>query len=344
MKSRRTKCGSGFNQCMSVKQSLGGLRLAWLEGLIIVILLVPNFGPIVRAAAPTVLFRTGFEASEGYDSKFTLVGQNNWIGEGTGGNGIVADPEAGQLAYIGLWAPTNNDDVLSVWRPINLNPIPSNQTLITFGVALQIVNSTNQEYDDFRWSVYNSAGDRLFTLDFDNAGLQISYGLDDGGGFVSTGFGFDNNGFYDLVIRMNFARNTWTATLNDEVIVNSKPITTKGAALNLGDIDAVWLIRKPGSPGNNYMLFDDYSIVAEGSSSIAPKLETRGFAADGTFSVRVLGEAGLSYAIEGSVDLQTWQTLKTITAPASGIFDYSDAEASRTQPRFYRVRQQPSSP
>ena len=34
---------------------------------------------------------------------------------------------------------------------------------------------------------------------------------------------------------MDFRRNLWTAYLSDVVIVNSRPITTSGAALNLGD-------------------------------------------------------------------------------------------------------------
>jgi hypothetical protein len=293
------------------------------------------------SAAARIVFQTGFETSEGYNSELTLVGQNGWLGEGTGGNGILKDPEFGQLAYVGAWPPTGQDDLLSVWKPINLAPISSTESLITFAVTMVISDSENNQYDDFRWSVYNAKGDRLFTLDFDNAALEISYALDDSAGFVPVGLGFDNEGAYDLVIQMNFARNLWTATLNEQVIVNSKRITTKGAALNLGDIDAVWAIRKPGSPGDNYMLFDNYTIHAENLSSIPSQIESRGFVPTGPFAGRVFGEQGLTYIIEASGDFKSWLPIQQITAPAGGVFDFQDPTASGKSQQFYRVRQQP---
>jgi hypothetical protein len=290
-----------------------------------------------------VIHSTGFEAEEGYDAQFQLIGQNNWIGFGSGGNGLLANffEGLGQQAYIGFAPPAPKDEVFNVWRPIGLPAIPSNQPIVKFSVLMQIMDSTNGQYDDFRWSVYNTNGARLFTLDFDNSALQISYGLDDDAGFVPTGLGFDNEGSYELALTMNFARNFWSASLNDSVIVNSKPITTTNAALNLGDIDAVWSIRKMGAAGNNFMVFDNYRITAESSRSIPPRVLPLGLSTSGQFQLRVFGEAGLNYVIEASANLAQWEPIKIISAPAGGAFDFQDPDAARLGHRFYRAWHKP---
>lgn len=294
-------------------------------------------------AHANVIYSTGFEAEEGYDAKISLVGQNNWIGFGSGGNGIVTNffEGFGQQAYIGFTPPGPKDGIFNVWRPVNLAPISSNQTLIKFSVLMQIVDSLNGAYDDFRWSVYNTNGARFFTLDFDNASLQISYGLDDNAGFVPTGLAYDNEGFYELVVSMNFARNLWSASLNDTVVVNSKPITTTGAALNFGDADAVWALGKAGAAGDNFMIFDNYTITAESGPSISPRLQPMGVSTNGQFRLRVFGEQGLNYVIEASTNLVQWEPIKVISAPTGGVFDFEDSDTSRLGRRYYRAWHRP---
>lgn len=293
-------------------------------------------------AQSSVIYSTGFEFEEGYDPQFTLVGQDGWIGFGSGGNGLLTNffQGFGQQAYIGFNPPVERDDLLNVWRPVDIARI-SGRPIVKFSVMMRIIDSSNNQFDDFRWSVYNTNGHRFFSLDFDNAALRISYGLDDNAGFVPTNLGFDNQGFYDLEITMNFARNLWSASLNDTVLVNSKPITTKDAALNLGDIDAVWSIRKAGAPGNNYMVFDNYRITAESEVSMRPRLEALAPAANGQLGVRVHGEPNLNYVIEASADLIKWVPLQVVTAPAGGIFDYRDKDSDRNGLRFYRAWHRP---
>jgi hypothetical protein len=292
---------------------------------------------------PNVIFSTGFEPDEGYDPQFTLVDQNGWYGFGSGGNGLLTNffEGYGQQAFLGFSPPLRRDDTLNVLRPLDVVPSKTNQALITFSVMMQIVDSQNGRYDDFRWSVYNTNGSRLFTLDFDNASLGISRVLDDKSGFVPTGLEFGHGGYYDLNVTMNFARNLWSATLNDFVIINSQPITTTGAALNLGDIDAVWAIQNPGFPGDNYMIFDNYRVVAENKASIPPRLELLGVLPNRSFGLRVYGEQGLNYVIDASTNLVAWDPIKVISAPAGGVFDYQDPDASRFRQRFYRVWQRP---
>lgn len=297
------------------------------------------------ASAQTTVYSTGFEFEEGFQTDLDLAGQNGWTG--SSGNGIVTNffEGFGQQGYIGYSAPTGDTNSLYyVYHPINLAPIPPSEPLVKFSVTMQIVDSTstNGPFDDFRWSVYNTNGVRLFSVDFDNASLQAFYLLDDGGDFVPTNTKFDTLGYYDLGIAMDFTRNMWTATLNDQVIVNAQPITTIGSPLNLGDVDAIWSVRTPGSPGDNYMLFDNYSITTEPLSSIPPRLENSGLVPGGPYQARLYGEPGLVYRVEASTDLVHWETLLTFTAPTpGGILDFQDTKASSFTHRFYRARQAP---
>lgn len=295
-----------------------------------------------RAAAPTVVYSTRFEVAEGYSTSFLLAGQQGWISDGSGGNGILDGFFAGmgQQAYIGFGAPEAAGDFLNVWRPINLAPVPTNQPVVKFAVTMSVISSSggNTQHDDFRWSVYNTNGARLLTLDFDASALAISYALDDGQGFTATGWNFARDTIYDLVITMNVARNRWSATLNGTQVAAALPISTTGAALNIGDVDAVWAIRTPGSPGNNYLIFDNYQLTTEDVAVTQPGISSPTRLGDGSLQLRLQGEQVVRYAFEASTNLTLWLPLTTNSA-ATGAIDFTDATAGAFDRRFYRVRQ-----
>src|SRR2546422_6024801 len=136
-------------------------RREWLLALILLIAALPQL------CRGSTIFSTGFEQSEGYNMGFTLVGQQGWVGVGTGGTDVFSQNN-NQLGLIGNWAPTSDSETFtSVWRPINLTTIPSNG-IVRFAVDMTIIDSSNGSYDDFRWSAYNASSNRLFSLVFDN--------------------------------------------------------------------------------------------------------------------------------------------------------------------------------
>lgn len=289
-------------------------------------------------AATTNIFSTQFEAAEGYSTTIDLVGQNGWLGFGSGGNGVETNyiVGQGQQAFIGYFPPDQGDDQLSVWRPINFSPA-TNISVVQFSVLMSIVDSSTTNYDDFYWSVYNAQGDRLFTLDFDNYDLTIWYALDGTNDFVWTGETFTNDDTNTLVITMNFTQNSWAATFDGVLLATNKPITTTGAPINLGDVDAVWAVFDPANPGDNYMLFDNYQITAEVLPPPAPRLRVLGRTGDGQFLLRVLGQSGARFAIDATTNLTQWTALKT-NVVTDGFFDYVDSSAAAFARRFYRAR------
>lgn len=289
-----------------------------------------------------VLYSTGFEVSEGFDPDYTLVGQGGWVGYGTGGNGMVSNAFVGegQQAFIGYNPPEDTNDFLNVWRPAAFTPASGEPARARFSVWMAIVDSSNGSYDDFRWSVYNTNGHRLFSVDFDNSTWDISYLLDDGQEFVSTGQYFTNDILYELAIEMDFTANRWQASLDGEPLTTNLPITTVSHPLNLGDVDAVWAIRNREAPGDNYMLFDRYRIEVSRPPAAQPRLEAVGKLAGSQFVLRVLGQASQLVVLEASAALPSnrWTAIETNTIPASGEWLCLDPAAGSHPHRFYRAR------
>jgi hypothetical protein len=306
----------------------------------------PDHG-IAFTSAARVLFETGFEPFEGYSPDRDLSGQGGWISIGSGGNGILPPPIdgfQGQVAYVGFTPPTGSEDLLNVFRPVALTPVGPSLPVITFSVSFQIFDSTTDRpfFDDFRWSAYNTREERLFTLDFDNDALEINFVLDDQQGFRPSGWKYETGQPYDLVITLHFARNLWSAALNGTVIVHSQPITTRNAQLDLNEIDAVWAIRQPGKPGDNFMVFDDYRLTALPIEEIPPNLLFIGQLTSGPTILRVLGEPGVRYVVEHSSDLNLWTEVATGRASSpDGTLDVQDSTALRSDHRLYRARSLP---
>jgi len=260
------------------------------------------------------VYYTGFESEQDYDVEFTLIDQDGWLGEGNGGNGLMDNyfEDMGQQAYIGYWPPEEAaEPFTSLWRPVD--GIGPEETRITVTMLMMIVDSTNDRRDDFRWTLYNDNVRRLMTLDFDNETRNINYALDDDV-FLPTEYGFEHEAVYELKFVMDFASNSWTVSVGEEVLVDGKKLTTTGAALTFGDLGPSWVIRNPEAPGDNYMVFDEYRITAEIRDEIPetpPTLEWAGSLINGRAKLRLGGIATTNYTVEASDDLKNWTSIET---------------------------------
>jgi hypothetical protein len=293
-------------------------------------------------AQTTVLYETGFERAEGYDPNLDLAGQRGWLLDGTGGNGLLQEwfPGFGQQAYIGFTPPATDNAVTAVWRPVNFNPVPANNPIVRFSTKMEIVRSTAGGDDDFRWAIYNNIGARLFGVSFETRTGEIWYQNEDLE-FHTTGWTFEFDGTFDFEIWMDFARNSWTARLNDIVLANAQPITlTNTTSRTFGDADAVWFINNPQGVGNNFMAFDNYRVTAENRAAIPGFLEPVGRTAEGFFRFWIHGQKGVKYAVEYTTDFQEWPSLGEYVNEA-GSFLFEDDQADGDRYRYYRLREIP---
>ena len=286
-----------------------------------------------NCSVAVAIYQTGFEPSEGYDTNKVLVGQKGWLGAGSGGNGLEGGffPGSGVQAYIGFSPPATGDANLFVYQPIN-KTLPQ----VQFSVTMAIIDSTNTNRDDFYWSVFNQQGQQLVVLDFDNSDLNIYYYLDNTNGRTWSLLSFTNGVAYQLSMALDYTSNQWSASFGGAVLASNKPITTAGAPLNLGDIDAAWVPFAPSAPGNNFMVFDDYRITA---TAPQPQLNVLGML-NGSPTLHLAGQADLAFAVDASTNLVNWMPLKT-NLTTGGTFDYVDAAAAGQPRRFYRARWAP---
>jgi hypothetical protein len=289
------------------------------------------------SASAAVLYSTQFED---FDPAYELAGQKGWFKDtpSEGGNGLIQNPDGSQSAYVGLWDLRPPVDFISLWHPINHTPVLGQAPVVKFSVDIKIVDSTttNANWDDFYWSVYNINGDRLFTIDFDNYYLEINYILDGTNEWVYSGAAFTNGVTYKLQLTLDFARNRWSTALAGANILKDLPITTTNAPLTLGDIDAVWLVFDKMKPGDNYMVFDNYQVATEPLVARSRVLAL-GQATNGAFSLRVFGQSGSSYAVESSTNLVNWRP-RTTNIVIDTSFDYTDTNPGPPGRRFYRAR------
>jgi len=290
----------------------------------------------------TNVFKTGFEKAEGYDPGFELVGQKSWVRYPSvnGGNGLITNFVGSQAAYLGLFATVPFTNSLSVWRPIDYSPPTDRRAVVKFSVRMDVEDSTNNRFDSFFWSLYNSWNDLLFTLEFNNDTWGISYLLDGNNDWVYTGHQFTNATVYTLSMTLDFQSNRWSAVLDNRLLVTNQPITTVGSPLNFGDLDAIWSIADPRNPGDNFLVFDDYAVTAEITDLPPARIEPLGYVANGQFLLRMTGPANTRYAVEVSPDLVTWTALRT-NVLANGTFDFIDTSAAGSPRRFYRGRLAP---
>jgi len=213
---------------------------------------------------PTNIFSTQFEVAKGYNPNLNLSGQNGWTNFGSGGNGLTDGffNGQGQQAFVGYFPPAPGSSNLFVWHPINFSPIAAGLPLVTFTTLMSVVGPTNGNYDFFQWHVFNNQTQPLFIIDFDTDTTNVGYFLD-GTQYVNSGVQFALGSTYTLTVTMNFAANQWSAKLNSSLLAANQPITSTGKELTLGDIDAVWNLYLANAPGDNFMLFDNYTITAE---------------------------------------------------------------------------------
>lgn len=288
------------------------------------------------AGALTNLFFTAFEPSEGYDARYELVSQNGWVCDTTslGGNGLTTNYLGTQAAYVGLFPLDPATNFISVYQPLSFDPIQQGLPIVEFSTLMSVMDSSNTNWDDFLWTVYNTDGWPMLTVDFNNYDTNIYYALGTND-FVATPVRFANDVSYDFRIRMDFALNRWSATLSGTLIVTNQPIAPAGKKLDLADVDAVWWPYDPVNPGDNFMVFDNYKVTADALPPI--QLAGLGRNPNGQFLLRLYGPSGTRHAIEASANLRQWTSLKT-NVVTDGYFDFIDTDAASLSRRYYRAR------
>jgi hypothetical protein len=304
---------------------------------------------------------TGFENfAVGED---TILGTDSWQGSYSGAklHGVMNETQHGVLgignaAFIGGFATTitktASGNVVFLRRPVNLDPVALNQEVATFSVVFGIKDSTSNRRDDFEFLIYNQAGALLAGLQFDNTTLdsttlkprRLIYRLSwNGAGYqyVLTSYNFLPETLETLRIRINYRTNRWTASLSDVPVFQDLPFYTGSATRNLGHVIAKMAVKSTTSttilPGDNYMLFDDYTVRTDALGMAVEVARTPTGAAKLTWNE----EAGYIYQVEYSGDCQSWKSDlagSSHTAALTQSATFTDPTTPVPPIRFYRIK------
>ncbi len=294
--------------------------------------------------AEMVLYSTSFESSEGFQFDQKLVGQNGWLGSGDGGDGFVSNFFDGQLqtAFLGFKAPTESGDFHAVGYPVNYRPGDRGLSNLTFSVDMAVHASTTNRSGWFDWAFFNSDGKRLLSFEFPAGdGDHPVYYLIGDSDYQDSGITYTNAVPYRFTLSMNFAANRWYATLDSRVVATNQPITTTNLTLSLESIDAQWQLRDGTLPGDEFMVFDEFRVVASKPASTTPPGSRPSLQMNrpnaGKPVLRVTGDSSANYALEASSDLRTWTSLGFVTT-TNGVVEYLDPNITQFTNRFYRAR------
>ncbi|MFT5190322.1 MAG: hypothetical protein ACI957_003357, partial [Verrucomicrobiales bacterium] len=301
-------------------------------------------------AAESILYSTDFSEFElGND---TIVGNNGWMsthpGQGVHGALDNVYEDGNRSASIGFEIPTGDADVVTMWRPIDIDPV-ANDSLIHFSTDLAIIDSEVDFFDSFYFSVFNQEEDVLASIVFDNTIESFGIWQYDGLDFIDLSINFEHDTVYQLAFTIDFANNAWSAYLDDLALFEESVFTVSEEVRNLGDIAAEWEITDLDNVGDNWMHFDNWSVseeTFEDGGGVTPD-PGQGISFTPEIAIGANGQPRLTwpandgdrFVVEHSDDLVTWNSdlpnaQVTATADNGGVFRDSSGVAAR----YYRVR------
>jgi C1A family cysteine protease len=252
---------------------------------------------LALSQTPTsTLYSTDFEDFPGgIGALDNFDGWRSTDADATGTSGVLS---AGtQQAWLGF-NPTAADSVY-VFRPVNYDPVAAGTPLIQFSVDWALYDSTaGRPYDRFGFALFNSSGEYLALILFDNSNLAIYTG--DGTGPLTRVGTFANGTTYRLQTFLDFATNRRSAILDGTTLFTDQTLHAGGKTLNLGDLDAFWAPGTVGNAGDNYMVFDNYRLGIGGREG--PAITTTSPLPGGTVGVAY----SRTFAATGGVTPYLW--------------------------------------
>ena len=310
--------------------------------------LLPLFAALILAAPTAVaglLYRTDFETFTAGDDRW--VGTDAWIGNSTGlgAHGIDQDVieggGLGKTAFIGFHQP--NATLVFVAKPILYSAQPGSLPLVRVETLVGIQDSiAKTARDSFFVSVYNSSGNFLAGIRFDNR--LATYGIwrsDGANSDADTGAIFYRGELHLLSFTVDLPGNRWSADLDGVPLFDNAPFTATTRPVNFGYLAYEWKLgaTSVSGYGDNWMIVAD-TVVRSVALGIEPFRLSSFSRTPTTATLTWSAQNGFDYQIEYSDTLSTWHTdLPNSSFPAVAAdqtISFQDFTTGVAQ-RFYRV-------
>ena len=249
---------------------------------------------------------------------------------GIDSNLVAGLGQTAALGYLGSTAPPSNTQFIRVGRKVDTEPVVAgNKPIVDFYCQIGLTKSTNSRNDDFELLVYNWDDKVLGGLTFDmTQGKLFRYDANEyntgssDSPYTDTGLSLSSlyGTVLEVTMHVNYKTNTWSATMGGVQVVSGAQFTrrpttgTSSAARTFGSVQARWYITTVGYPGNNWMLFNDWSISASAEPSI-PASASAGYAANSTASITVTDADSVGWTVSSD---QTWAVVSPTTGTGTG--------------------------
>jgi len=307
---------------------------------------------ITLLTTSAVLGKTGLLYSTAFED--FGVGPNLWHGQDswfsntsaqTGGiQGIDLNviEGIGKSSFLGFQPPTTGWNFVA--RQLNHDPASEGTAIIEIDTLIGLEDSTNENYDSFFVSIYNSQGDFLAAIQFSNERESFGIFYDDGVTVRSTTVQFLHGELSLLALAIDFQNNLWSADFDGIPLFENVQFTATEKNRDLGTFAYEWIVTdpNPAMAGNNWLLVADCSIWAIPQG--APTVETTipSFNNEGLPLLRFSGEVGWTYQIEYTNSLGQWMSNlpnSTFVVTQSGqTIEFIDEDHRSPEVRYYRVK------
>lgn len=288
------------------------------------------------------------------------AGNNQWAGtdgwtsndNSSGAQSIDAGliPALLQTASIGFNRPS--DDFTFVALNLGYDHVATGVPEVEIDALLGIEDSTNNRRDDFLLTIYNSTGDPLAWIRFDNQdpnALNSQFGIwrHDGDNTFDTQLDFMAGELFNLFISLNLETNTWSADIGGNPLFANAQFTATDKPVNFGFIAFEWDLsfNNPIGYGDNFLLLADLSIRSATEEPNPPFVVTHSFAEPNEITFSWSTGIGFDDQVQYSTDLDNWlDTLpnsKFDNVTSSSNVTYTDTSDPKGPVRFYRVLRTP---
>jgi hypothetical protein len=310
-------------------------------------------------AAQREIYFTDFEDARAGDDE--LAGYDDWNGnpKNRGCHGIDSEavPGLGKSAFIGYGSPGNSRTSAVVLRSIPHDPVSSGEPIIRLVAAIGLNDSDNDsplgnepDRNSFFVTLFNSSGQTLASLNYNNTEEGFGLWRDDGILTHDTEEEFIRNEVQLLVAEVDFSNNTWSVDLDGFQIFRDQPFTAKnGVDLDLGGTAITWQRGSGNNWGNNWMLFDDWTVYADTSKlTISEKdfnINSINRTTGGNITLQWKAQPGFRYQVEYSNDMITWKSdlpNSLIEQLQEADTEYTDNTTGQIAVRGYRITRTPA--
>ena len=301
---------------------------------------------LIHTIQGEILYDTDFDTFPAGPNNWS--GNDNWISNDTISGAQTIDgsvlPGLLNTATLGFSQPTSQFTFVAL--DLDYDHIASEKPIVEINTLIGIEDSTNNQRDDFYLTIYNTVGNRLASIRFDNQHPEITnsqFGIwrENSTSQFDTLFDFAVGELFNLIATVDLEENTWSASIDSIPIFEDAQFSNSSDPINFGFLAFEWALTalSTSNHGDNFLLVADISIQSVGDMT---KVEvTHQFDSLGGINLNWQTAVGWTDQVEYSTDLITWfddlpeSTFEGTDTPTT--INFSHAKDPEEAYRFYRV-------